>query len=85
MQQRLTIQPTIKMNFRKIWSEHGIKKNWTKGGEEPLVSGGGAGERCGGGSSVMVHFKDAAFDDAHVSIPHNLMPERGKNRKRQDI
>lgn len=23
--------------------------------------------------SVVVHFEDTAFDDAHVSVPHNLM------------
>lgn len=41
-------------------------------------------ERRGAGSqgnvSVMIHFEDTAFDDAHVSVPHNLMSEgqRGK-------
>lgn len=38
-----------------------------------------AGQREGASheekASVMIHFEDAAFDDDHVSIPHNLMFE----------
>lgn len=29
---------------------------------------------------VVVHFEDAAFDDSHVSVPHNLVSE---GRKRE--
>lgn len=29
--------------------------------------------------SVVIHFKDAAFDDTHVSVPHNLVPEGERN------
>lgn len=31
--------------------------------------------------SVVIHFKDAAFDNAHVSVPHNLVPEGERNRR----
>lgn len=31
---------------------------------------------------VVVHFEDAAFDDTHVSVPHNLVSE-GRKRERQ--
>lgn len=31
-------------------------------------------------TSVVIHFKDAAFDDAHVSVPHTLVPAGGKKQ-----
>lgn len=31
--------------------------------------------------SVVIHFKDAAFDDAHVSVPHNLVSEEGEKKQ----
>lgn len=31
--------------------------------------------------SVVIHFKDAAFDDAHVSVPHNLVSEGQKTER----
>lgn len=35
--------------------------------------------------SVMIHFKDAAFDDGHVSVPHNLVPEGKRNRRHEKV
>lgn len=52
--------------------------------EENNLWGGGAGAGRGGSSSVVIHFKDAAFDDSHISVPHNLM-SGGKKTERQDI
>lgn len=33
-------------------------------------------------ASVVKHFEDTAFDDAHVSVPHNLV-SAGQKTKRQ--
>lgn len=30
---------------------------------------------CQGNALVVIHFEDAAFDHAHVSVPHSLMSE----------
>lgn len=34
--------------------------------------------------SVVIHFKDAAFDDAHVSVPHNLVSEGQKTERHKE-
>lgn len=35
-------------------------------------------------ASVVIHFEDTALDDAHVSVPHNLMSEgQGKRGRRR--
>lgn len=48
-------------------SAGGADRKQTKGGEERRE-----GSRQGN-HSVVIHFEDTAFDDAHVSVPHNLM------------
>lgn len=32
----------------------------------------------------MVHFEDTAFDDAHVSVPHNLVSEGQKKETEKE-
>lgn len=32
----------------------------------------------------MVHFEDAAFDDSHVSVPHNLVSEGQKREAERE-
>lgn len=34
-------------------------------------------------ASVVIHFEDTALDDAHVSVPHNLVSEGQKQRQRE--
>lgn len=59
------------------------------GGAEITASAGGGGRGDRGKNkqgkkyaSVVKHFEDAAFDDAHVSVPHNLV-SAGQKTKRQ--
>lgn len=33
---------------------------------------------------VVVHFEDAAFDDTHVSVPHNLVSEGQKRETERE-
>lgn len=48
-------------------------ENWGSG------KGGAGGVRERRGTvSVVIHFEDTAFDDAHVSVPHNLVSEGQK-------
>lgn len=36
-------------------------------------------------ASVVIHFEDTAFYDAHVSVPHNLMSEGQRNRDKRRV
>lgn len=35
-------------------------------------------------ASVVIHFEDTAFDDAHVSVPHKLVSEGQKTERQKD-
>lgn len=35
-------------------------------------------------ASVVIHFEDTAFDDAHVSVPHNLVSEGEKTERQKE-
>lgn len=56
------------------------------GGTDRKQTEGRAGRREGPAAeenaSVVIHFEDTAFDDAHVSVPHNLVSE-GQKAERQ--
>ena len=39
----------------------------------------------GDGLSVVVHFEDTAFNDSHVSVPHNLISETQERERTVNI
>lgn len=79
------------MGLNKQNSSPLIKRNResTNGGAKRKASAGWKRQKTKQGkkrrkekASVMIHFEDTAFDDAHVSVPHSLMSE-GQKTERQ--
>lgn len=73
--------------WEKVQTEGRQDNGFSRGERDGKLTEGGAKRKTRTSQrenlSVVIHFEDTAFDDAHVSVPHNLMSAEQKKRGRK--